>query len=216
MPTSAADSPSDVAAELRDAPQLRGEIRDAGLMAELAARYNQLDKNAPGGAALPSSSAGRWPPHLNHAVYLFGVPYAADRLAPLVPEAFERRLGDVADREVKTVFGSKVCDNGARQLAFAKLVSFTLDRPDWIPRCSQACSRRQFQCIRAAGRQVYLFNGLRRRRRTSTGWACSPMSSAISGIDNLPADHNGGTLVPDRPVRRRHRLGRWCSPRARC
>ena len=40
-----------------------------------------------------------------------------------MPEAFERRLGDVAVSQVKTVFGGSVCDNAAGQLAFAKLVN---------------------------------------------------------------------------------------------
>ena len=57
------------------------------------------------------------------AVVLFGVPLAADRLAPLVPEPFERRLGEVAEKQVKMLFDAKVCDNAAGQKAFAKLVT---------------------------------------------------------------------------------------------
>ena len=56
-------------------------------------------------------------------IVLFGVPLAADRLAPLVPEALERRLGDVAEKQVKLVFDGKVCSNAAGQQAFAKLVN---------------------------------------------------------------------------------------------
>src|SRR5438477_232420 len=57
------------------------------------------------------------------AVVLFGVPLAADRLAPLVPEPLERRLGDVAEKQVKLLFNGKVCNNEAGQQAFTKLVN---------------------------------------------------------------------------------------------
>jgi predicted Zn-dependent protease len=50
------------------------------------------------------------------------LPLIADRLTPLLPPAFEQRLGDVAEQQVKAVFGDKVCNNPAGQAAFAKLV----------------------------------------------------------------------------------------------
>jgi Zn-dependent protease with chaperone function len=54
---------------------------------------------------------------------MFGVPLAADRLTPLVPQAFERRLGEVADGQIKIIFGNKTCNNAAGQAAFTKLVN---------------------------------------------------------------------------------------------
>ena len=56
-------------------------------------------------------------------VVVLGVPLAADRLTPLVPQAFERRLGDVAEGQVKALFGGKTCDNVPGQAAFTKLVN---------------------------------------------------------------------------------------------
>jgi Zn-dependent protease with chaperone function len=107
------------------APSLaRLEIRDATLAAELSARSARLDDDAPGrrgvGAIVGWSLAAATSIIL---VVLFGVPLAADRLAPLVPQAFERRLGDVADGQVRALFGGKVCDNPAGQAAFTKLVN---------------------------------------------------------------------------------------------
>ena len=55
-------------------------------------------------------------------VVLFGVPLAADRLAPLVPQSFERRLGDASAGQVNVMFGAKTCDQPAGQAAFIKLV----------------------------------------------------------------------------------------------
>ena len=40
-------------------------------------------------------------------VVLFGVPLAADRLAPLVPKPIERRIGDASEVQMKTIFGGE-------------------------------------------------------------------------------------------------------------
>lgn len=121
-----ADSPSGkLRVSCMTAPALaRLEIRDAAVAAALVARCDRLDDNHPGRRGVAVIVGWSLAAVVSIvAVVLFGVPLAADRLTPLVPEAFERRLGDVADAQVKTVFGGKVCDNGAGQLAFAKLVN---------------------------------------------------------------------------------------------
>jgi len=56
-------------------------------------------------------------------VVLFGVPLAADRLAPLVPKPIERRIGDASEVQVKTIFGRKACEDPAGKAAFTKLVN---------------------------------------------------------------------------------------------
>jgi Zn-dependent protease with chaperone function len=107
------------------APALaRLEIRDAALATELIGRCARLDDSIPsrrGVAVIVGWSLAATVSII--LVVLFGVPLAADRLAPLVPQAFERRLGDVADGQVKALFGGKVCDNPAGQAAFTKLVN---------------------------------------------------------------------------------------------
>jgi len=55
-------------------------------------------------------------------VTLYGVPFAAERLAPLIPQSFENRLGDMADNQVRAVFGGKECTSPAGVAAFQKLV----------------------------------------------------------------------------------------------
>jgi predicted Zn-dependent protease len=106
------------------APALaRLEIRDAVVAAELASRCAHLDDNFPGRhgvAAIVGWSVAAAASIV--AVVLFGVPLAADRLTPLVPQAFEQRLGEVADRQIKAVFDGKVCSGGAGQAALEKLV----------------------------------------------------------------------------------------------
>ncbi len=107
------------------APALaRLEIRDAAQAAELTARCTRLDENIPGrhgvGAIIGWSLAAAVS---IVAVVVFGVPLAADRLAPLVPPSLERRLGDAAEGQVKVLFGGKSCTNKAGQAAFNKLVN---------------------------------------------------------------------------------------------
>lgn len=56
------------------------------------------------------------------AVILFGLPLAADRLATLMPPAFERRLGAVARAQLKTLFDGQNCNESVGRAAFVKLV----------------------------------------------------------------------------------------------
>jgi Zn-dependent protease with chaperone function len=106
------------------APALaRLEIRDASLAAELTSRCARLDENSPGRGVAKIIAWSLAAAVSIVLMVLFGVPLAADRLTPLVPQALERRLGEVADGQVKVVFGNQVCSNGPGQAAFTKLVN---------------------------------------------------------------------------------------------
>ncbi|MCA1452500.1 M48 family metallopeptidase [Bradyrhizobium sp. BRP22] len=121
-----ADSPS---GKLRlactSAPALaRLEIRDVVLAAELVARCKKLEEHVLGGRGVATIVGWSLAATVSIIlVVLFGVPLAADRLAPLVPASFERRLGEVADSQVKVVFDGKLCENAAGRRAFEKLVN---------------------------------------------------------------------------------------------
>ena len=56
------------------------------------------------------------------AIAIYGVPLAADRLAPLVPAALEIRIGEMVDGQVKALFGDKLCNKPEGQAALVKLV----------------------------------------------------------------------------------------------
>jgi len=56
------------------------------------------------------------------AVVLVGVPLAADRLAPLVSDAIERRIGDAAEKQTVLSFGGKQCTDAPGRAVFDKLV----------------------------------------------------------------------------------------------
>ena len=106
------------------APALaRLEIRDTAVAAELASRCRQLDENVPGRAGVAKIVGWSLAATLSIVTVIWiGVPLAADRLTPLLPQTFERRLGDVAEQQVKILFGGTVCESASGQAAFTKLV----------------------------------------------------------------------------------------------
>jgi hypothetical protein len=124
----------------------RLEIRDASVASELISRCARLDEQAPGrhgvGAIIGWSLAAA---ASIVAVVLFGVPLAADRLTPLVPQALERRLGDAADLQVKAIFGDKVCNGGqGNRLSANWLIGFARP-PGWTIRCRHRFWRHRSQ-----------------------------------------------------------------------
>jgi hypothetical protein len=159
-----ADSPSGVLRlNCLSAPALaRLEIRDPALAAEVIAHCPRLDENRPGrggAAAIVGWSLAAAASII--AMVWFGVPLAADRLTPLVPQSFERRLGDVADGQVRIMFGNKVCNGAAGQAAFTKLVNALRDAASLDPSVQTAVLETPIpNAFALPGGKVYLFNGL--------------------------------------------------------
>jgi Zn-dependent protease with chaperone function len=145
------------------APELaRLEIRNAGLAAELTSRCRLLDDDVPGrhgvGAIIGWSLAAAIS---IIAVVWFGVPLAADRLAPLVPNAIERRVGDVAEGQITSIFGDKTCHAVSGEAAFNKLVATVshaagLDSPVQATVLNTALPN----AFALPGGKVYLFSSL--------------------------------------------------------
>jgi Zn-dependent protease with chaperone function len=143
-------------------PLARLETRDAALVAELNSRCARLDQDAPGrrgvGAIVGWSLAAAVS---IVAVVLFGVPLAADRLTPLVPQSFERRLGAVAEQQVRIVFGGKVCENPAGRAAFIKLVNAVREAGNFEASVESAVLSSPIpNAFALPGGKVYLFSGL--------------------------------------------------------
>jgi Zn-dependent protease with chaperone function len=55
-------------------------------------------------------------------VTLFGIPLLADRLAPMVPYAVEKRIGEAVDRQAKAILGGQICERREGQAALEKMV----------------------------------------------------------------------------------------------
>ena len=138
------------------APALaRLEVRDTVLAGQLVSRCAGMDDDIPGRRGVAAIIGWSLAATVSIiAVVLFGLPLAADRLAPLVPAAFERRLGDVADAQVKKLFGAKVCDNAAGEKAFVKLVTAICEfrRAGYVRPVRRAVEL-DSECLRVAGRQ---------------------------------------------------------------
>jgi Zn-dependent protease with chaperone function len=140
----------------------RLEIRDAAIAAELISRCSRLDENLPGQRGIARIVGWSIAAAVSIVgVIWFGVPLAADRLTPLVPQAFERRLGGVADGQVRTLFGGKVCDNAAGQAAFTKLMTDLREAAGLDPSVQAAVLATPIpNAFALPGGKVYLLNGL--------------------------------------------------------
>lgn len=105
--------------EAAGAPELaRLELRDARLHDDILTRCRFL-----AGAARPGSTRRivAWSLAATASVALmiwFGIPMIADRLTPIVPKTFERRLGDAAEAQLRALFPQKICraETGAAAL----------------------------------------------------------------------------------------------------
>ncbi|MCG2644272.1 M48 family metallopeptidase [Bradyrhizobium sp. WYCCWR 12678] len=109
-------------------PLARLEIRDAAFGAGLIARCPRIDEHQTTGRGVAKIVGWSVAAAVSIVcVVLFGVPLAADRLAPLVPKPIERRIGDASEVQVKTIFRGQACDDTAGQAAFRKLVNSLRD-----------------------------------------------------------------------------------------
>ena len=145
------------------APALaRLEIHDAADAAELASRCARLEENVPGRhgvAAIVGWSLAAAASIV--AVVLFGVPLAADRLAPLVPASLDRRIGDVAEQQIKVLFGGKVCNNAPGRAALDKLVATIGDAAGMQTPIEAAVLATPIpNAFALPGGKVYVFSGL--------------------------------------------------------
>lgn len=105
-------------------PLARLEIRDAALAADVTARCMRLDEHQTSRRGIAKIVGWSVAAAVSIVcVVLFGVPLAADRLAPLVPKPIERRIGDASEVQVKTIFGRNACEDPAGKAAFTKLVN---------------------------------------------------------------------------------------------
>lgn len=104
-------------------PLARLEIRDTVLTAELTSRCLRLGENRVGGRAIARIVGLSVAASVSIVMLvLFALPLAADHLAPLVPKAVERRIGEASEVQIRAVFGDRVCDRAAGQAAYNKLL----------------------------------------------------------------------------------------------
>jgi Zn-dependent protease with chaperone function len=140
----------------------RLEIRDEAVAAELIRRCPSLDADLPGAKgtmAIVGWSAAALVSIVLMVLYV--VPLVADRLTPLIPHAMEKRIGEVADKQVKVIFDGKICENPDGVAAFQKLVH-TLREAGGVDASADAAviSNEIANAIALPGGKIYVFEGL--------------------------------------------------------
>ncbi|NPU69565.1 M48 family metallopeptidase [Bradyrhizobium sp. 83012] len=147
---------------LSASPLARLEIRDAAAAAELIARCSQIDENrlTRGGIARIVAWSLAAAASIV-AIVLVVLPFAAERLTPLVPPAMERHLGEAAVVQIQALFGDKLCSEAAGQAAFVKLVT-ALRRPAGLDDsiASQVLDTPIPNAFALPGGRFFLFRGL--------------------------------------------------------
>lgn len=148
-------------------PLARLETKDEATKAAIVSRCTSLDVGHGGGR-----QAGRivfWSLAAACSIVAlayFGIPLAADRLAPLVPAAFERRLGEAFDVQIRAHFGGKTCSGVAGQAAFVALLDKLKRAGDLdIPLAAQVLSSPIANAFALPGGHIYLLNGLLQKAR---------------------------------------------------
>ena len=143
-------------------PLARLEIADEATKAAILAHCAAIDATAPGRSntlriifwslAAVCSIVG---------LAMYGIPYAADRLAPLVPYALEKRMGDAADGQIRAILGGQICTGAEGQAAFTALVEKIKEAGELdLPMDAHVLSSDTPNAMALPGGRVYLLNGL--------------------------------------------------------
>jgi Zn-dependent protease with chaperone function len=180
-------------------PLARLEISDDVLATELVARCLQLDVDSPGRKGSTTRIVG-WSLAALASILLvviYGVPFAAERLAPLVPQSFENRIGQVADKQVRLVFDGKACEAKDGQAAFVKLVGTLRDAAGLPgPVDATVLSSEVANAFALPGGKIYLFNGLLEKAHNSdeiAGVLAHEMGHVVHRDNMRNLIYNGGT-----------------------
>lgn len=147
-------------------PLARLEVADSATAASIRARCPSLLEGRGSGSIWPIVGWSLGAVCSIVLIVLYGIPLLADRLAPLVPSAIERRIGDAVDRQVRAIFGGKVCAKSEGQAAFLKMVGKLVEAGGAAgPIEARVLSSRVPNAMALPGGKLYLFDGLLRRAR---------------------------------------------------
>jgi Zn-dependent protease with chaperone function len=147
-------------------PLARLEIADPDAAAAVASRCPKLDAGR-GGAQTGRIVAWSLAAAVSIVlVTVYGIPLLADRLAPLVPFAVEKRIGEAVDRQAKAVFGGDICARPDGQAAFDKMMAKIKDAGGFdAPLEAHVLSSSITNAYALPGGKIYLLDGLLQRAR---------------------------------------------------
>jgi Zn-dependent protease with chaperone function len=142
-------------------PLARLDVADARAQAEIRARTQSLevDRGIPQTGRIVAWSLAAICSIV--LIVLFGVPLVAERMVPLVPVSFERRLGAVVDNQVRAIFGGKTCTDPDGNAAFAKMVEKLRQASGLqMPLQTAVVASAVPNAMALPGGKIYLLNGL--------------------------------------------------------
>jgi predicted Zn-dependent protease len=146
-------------------PLARLEIDDPATVAAVTARCASLDA----GGARQTGRIVFWSIAAVCSILvvaIYGIPLAADRLAPLVPPALERRIGDTVAIQVRSLFGGRTCDNEAGRAAFDALVEkLRIAGGMEYPLEAEVLSTKVANALALPGGKVFMLDGLLQKAR---------------------------------------------------
>jgi hypothetical protein len=100
-------------------------------------------------------------------VTVYGIPLLADRIAPLVPYAVEKRIGEAVDRQARAVFGGQNCTRPDGQAAFDKMMAKIKEAGGFdAPLQAHVLSSNVTNAYALPGGTVYLLDGLIQRAKS--------------------------------------------------
>ena len=147
-------------------PLARLEISDPAAAASIAARCPKLET---GRGTTQTGRIVAWSLAAAVSIVLvtiYGIPLLADRLAPLVPYAVEKRMGEAVDRQARAIFGGQDCTRPAGQAAFDKMMAKLKDAGGFdAPLQAHVLSSSVVNAYALPGGTVYLLDGLIQRAR---------------------------------------------------
>jgi Zn-dependent protease with chaperone function len=142
-------------------PLARLNVSDAATQAEIRTRTKSLeiDRGSPQTGRIVGWSLAAICSIV--LIVLFGVPLVAERMVPLVPMSFERRLGGVVDNQVRLIFGGKTCTDPEGNAAFAKMVEKLREASRLeTPLQTVVLATSIPNAVALPGGKIYLLNGL--------------------------------------------------------
>lgn len=141
-------------------PLARLEITDPAMQQTLLARCTALDV----GRERQTWRIAGWSLAAVVSIFalvVFGIPLAADRMAPLVPRVVEKRIGNAVEKQMHFIFAGKSCNSRDGQAAFALLID-KLKRAGGIdePLDAQVIASPVANAFALPGGKVIVLNGL--------------------------------------------------------
>jgi len=150
-------------------PLARLEVLDPAAQAEIRARARLLDIEQGGRGHIGRIVAWSLAAIVSiFVVVIYGMPLIAERLTPLIPLSFERRLGDMADSQVRSIFGNRVCTNAEGNAAFSKLVEAVRQTSHMdMPLETKVLASTVPNAFALPGGKIYLLNGLLQKAQSA-------------------------------------------------